>query len=208
MLIEKPLIYLITNGNLTEANFASESQKTLQTIRTAAENKIDLVQIREKNLPAKLVFELAAKACQITKGSKTRLLVNDRFDIAIAAGADGVHLSSTSLPINKVRQLIPGDHILGVSAHSLYEAKRAKESGANFAVFGPVFETISKPGIGNPKGLRVLSEICESLKPFPIIALGGISGENFESTLKHGASGFASIGFLNNTKNLRKLGAR
>ncbi len=205
MFIEKPLIYLITNGNLTEANFASESQKTLQIIRIATENRIDLIQIREKNLSAKFVYELAAKACQITSGLKTRLLINDRIDIAIAAKADGVHLSSKSLPVKIVKQLLPRDFIIVVSTHSLEEAKSAKENGANFAVYGPVFETISKPIIGKPKGLRELNAVCKSLKPFPIIALGGINNENFELTLKHGASGFASIGFLNDEENLRKL---
>ncbi len=203
----RPLIYLITDGKTTAADFSVKSAEILQLLKTAVESKVDLIQIREKQLPARLIFELAAQAAAITRNSETRLLVNDRADIALASKADGVHLTSYSLPAQVIRQSFPRKFIVGVSAHTLSEGEIARRQGADFVTFSPVFQTPSKENFGAPQGIENLRRICKKLKPFPVIALGGIDDTNYQSVLESGARGIAAIRFLNNTENLRKLAA-
>ena len=197
----QPLIYLITDGEMTAQNFAEKSAETLNLITKAIEAKISLIQIREKQLSAKLVFELALQAAKITKNSDTKLLINDRADIALAANADGVHLTANSLSAEIIRANFPKDFIIGVSAHTLEKANEAKENGADFATFSPIFYS---PNKGKPVGLDALREVCAKLKPFPIIALGGIDETNYREVLQI-ANGFAAIRFLKDVENLHKF---
>jgi thiamine-phosphate pyrophosphorylase len=200
----KPLIYLITDGKMTVENFIEKKKKILNLIETAVQAKIPLIQIREKRLPARLIYELASEAVQATRRAETKLLVNDRADIALAAKADGVHLTSHSLSTDIIRRNFPKDFIVGVSAHTIEKAEIAKRQGANFVTFSPVF---ASPDKGESQGIENLHEICEQLKPFPVIALGGIDETNSAEVLKAGASGYAAIRFLNNKENLRTLAA-
>lgn len=154
---------------------------------------IPLVQLREKSLSARVLYELTTRAAGIAKGSATRLLVNDRFDIARAAGGDGVHLTSHSLPANVVRSICGNDFLIGVSTHSLDEALNARTQGADFVVFGPVFETPSKQIYGAPQGLEKLREVTNALDGFPVLAIGGINLDNTADCLSAGASGIAGI---------------
>ena len=154
---------------------------------------IPLVQLREKSLSARVLYELATRAAAIAKGSNTRLLVNDRFDISRAAGADGVHLTTRSLPASIVRQISGNDFLIGVSTHSLDEGLNARTQGANFVVFGPVFETPSKQLYGAPQGLKKLREVTNALHGFPVLAIGGINLDNTADCLTAGASGIAGI---------------
>lgn len=197
-----PLIYLITEGAATLENFPEQKQKILKIIRKAVEHGVALVQIREKQLTAKLVFELAREAALITKKSETKLLVSDRADIALAANADGVHLTERSLSAETIRQVFPADFIIGISSHTIEKADLARRQKADFTVFGPVFKT---PGKSQPQGLKTLHEVCEHVKPFPVLALGGIDETNYEKVMESGASGFAAIRFLNDEKNLKSL---
>ena len=201
----EPIIYLITEGNLTAENFDEKKQKVLELIKIAVENKITLIQIREKKLSAKLVFKLTSEAAKITGNSATKLLVNDRADIALAAQADGVHLSENSIPAEIVRRYFPANFIVGVSTHSIETAEKAKIQGADFVTFSPIF---ASPGKGEPTGLKILSEICKLLKPLPVIALGGIDKTNCESVLEAGAGGFAAIRFLSDSENLKIINPR
>lgn len=194
-------IYLITDGTLTVQDFSLNSKKTLSLIESAVSNNISLIQIREKHLPAKFIFELSVQAVKLAKNSNTKILINDRADIAFAAKADGVHLTSNSIPTKIIRQNFPKDFLIGVSAHLPEKVLSAKEQGADFAVFSPIFAT---PNKGEPKGLEILQKVCEALNPFPVLALGGIDEENYKEVLEI-ASGFAAIRFLHNPKNLRKL---
>lgn len=192
----RPLIYLITDGEATAQNFPVKSVEILKLVETAAASKIDLIQIREKNISAKLVFELASKAVRITRHTSTKIFINDRADIAQATQADGVHLTSTSLPMKIIRQNFPENFIVGVSAHSLDEAVRARDEGADFVTFSPIYKTPSKAQYGEPQGLEELRDVCRKLNPFPVIALGGIDETNFSPVLESGAAGFAAIRFL------------
>jgi thiamine-phosphate pyrophosphorylase len=202
---EAPLIYLITKGETTDQNFTEKKTAILNLIKIACQTKISLIQIREKHLSARFVFELAGEAVKIARGTKTKILINDRADIALAAKADGVHLTSGSLSAETIRRAFaPKNFIIGVSAHSIEDAENAKHQSADFAAFSPIFPS---PGKGNLRGIERLKTICEQLKPFPIIALGGVDETNRREVLEAGASGFAAIRFLNDEENLIKLAA-
>jgi thiamine-phosphate pyrophosphorylase len=165
----------------------------LQLIQSAVAARIDLVQIREKNLRASVLYQLSASAARITNGSATKLLVNDRSDIAVAAGADGVHLTTTSLPASAVREAFGDELLIDVSTHSLAEASLARRSGADFVVFGPVFETPAKREHGEPVGLTNLAQVSTQLSPFPVLALGGLTTDKVAGCIQAGAGGVAAI---------------
>jgi len=191
--LPRPIIYPITSGKANPLDI-------LQLLQAAVEADVPLFQIREKSLPARELYELASRAAEITRGSKTRLLVNDRADIARAAGADGVHLTSQSLPADVVRNVFGSEFLIGVSTHSLEEARAARDGGADFVVFGPVFE---KQGFSSPQGLDKLREVTSELGDFPVLAIGGISLENAAACLDAGASGIAAIRLLNDARLLK-----
>jgi thiamine-phosphate pyrophosphorylase len=198
-----PLIYLITDGEMTVENFNRRKPQMLELIKTAAENNISLIQIREKNLPARFVFELTVDAANLTRSTETKLLVNDRADIALAARANGVHLATQSLSPVTIRQNFPKNFIIGVSTHSILEVLIAKKETADFTVFSPIFATPSKTKYNLPsQGLKVLSTVCQQAKNFPIIALGGVDETNLAQIFSSGADGIAAIRFLNDARKL------
>jgi thiamine-phosphate pyrophosphorylase len=168
----------------------------LQLVQAAVVARVDLVQIREKNLSANVLYQLARSAAQITTGTVTKLLINDRSDIAAAAGADGVHLTTSSLPTAVVRQSLGDGFKIGVSTHSLDEAGLARRDGADFVVFGPIFDTASKREYGEPQGLNQLARVCADLFPFPVLALGGVTIGNVADCIRAGARGIAAIRIL------------
>ena len=167
--------------------------------------KIDLIQIREKQLSTNTLFKLSSSAADITSGSSTKLLVNDRADVASAAGADGVHLASSSLPPNIVRRTFGAQFLIGVSTHSLEEAAAAEQSGADFVVFGPVFDTLSKRQYGRPAGVPELRKVTSELAPFPVLALGGVTTSNVRDCIHAGAAGIAAIRMLNDPLRLDRV---
>jgi thiamine-phosphate pyrophosphorylase len=203
----KLLIYLITSG-ATNARTTTASEDFANVLRladAAVAAGIDLFQIREKNMSARVLYQLAGKVAAITRGSATRLLINDRSDIASAAGADGVHLTSTSIPPDVIRRAFGPDFLIGVSTHSLTEATVATNGGADFVVFGPVFETASKAQFGNPLGLEQLREVASAISPFPVLALGGVEVGNIAACLDAGARGVAAIRMLNDPVKLDRV---
>ena len=202
-----PLIYLITSGETTDRTTpaAENYSSVLQLVRAAVVARIDLIQIREKNLSASVLYQLATSAAGITRGSATKLLINDRSDIAAAAGADGVHLTTSSLPTEVVRQTFGDDFLIGVSTHSLEEANSACYGGADFAVFGPVFETASKKECAEPSGLTGLTNVCSAFSPFPILALGGVMIANVAECIRAGARGVAAIRMLQQPARLAEI---
>jgi thiamine-phosphate diphosphorylase len=195
------LIQLISEGKFTDSNFLKERRKFIDTIILAIDCGIDFIQIREKKLAASLISELSFEAVRLASGSKTRILINERFDIAIATGAHGVHLTSTSLPVADVRRLTNPDFVIGVSTHSEDQIMHAQKFGATYATFGSVF--VPKDGYAS-KGIEVLRQVSERNNSFPILGLGGIDISNFLS-VSEASNGFASIAFLNNHENLKLL---
>ena len=200
--IDRPIIYLITKGEATSTNFSEKSAEIIDIIKLAVDEEVSLIQLREKSLPARLLFELTEQAVAVTRGTGTRLLVNDRADIAIAEEAVCFHLAARSLPHFVIREYFPNDLIIGVSAHTDEEVTNASTHGVDFAVFGPIFET---PGKGQRLGTAALAEVCQTVRPFPVLALGGIDGSNVSSVLEVGASGFAAIRALNEPDSLRSI---
>jgi len=140
----KPILYLITEGKATVENFSKQKSRILEIIKTASKNEISLIQIREKHLSARLVFELASEAAKITNKTDTKLLINDRADIALAANADGVHLTENSISAEIIRKNFPKGFIIGVSTHSLASAEIARQQAADFVTFSPIFASPNK----------------------------------------------------------------
>jgi thiamine-phosphate pyrophosphorylase len=191
----KPILYLITRGasKPSTTSKSPEFQAILTQVSAAASAGIDLIQIREKNLSARILFELCEQTVRLTSGTATRLLVNDRADIAAGAGAHGVHLTTHSIDANVIRKTFGEELLIGASTHSLEEAVAARDGGADFIVFGPIFETPSKMEYGAPLGLEKLSTVTSLLENFPVLALGGITIDNAQDCLNANASGIAGI---------------
>ncbi len=164
----------------------------LDAIESAAASGVDWIQIREKDLPPRGILELTRAALSRTKNHPAAILVNTRLDVALAAGAHGVHLTSDAPPPRRLRALAPPGFLLSVSTHTPEEAERAAVEGADFAVFGPLFPTPSKPGTTAVPGLKKLAEAC-ARAGLPILALGGITPERIRSCLSAGAAGIAGI---------------
>jgi thiamine-phosphate pyrophosphorylase len=153
----------------------------------------DVLQFREKDAPSRVLYEIAEEIRRLTEDAGVPFIVNDRVDIALAAGADGVHVGQEDLPATEARRLIGPDRILGVSAASLEEALSAERDGADYIGFGPVFEARgTKPDAASPRGLELLVGVCERCA-VPVIAIGGINQGNVDRVIAAGAAGVAVI---------------
>ena len=167
----------------------------LDKIRAAAAAGVDWVQIREKDLCGRDLLALAREA--VAGEGAAQVIVNDRLDVALAAGAAGVHLGRESLGARDVVRWCRGgnaaaEFVVGVSCHSLQEAREAESAGANYIFFGPVFDTPSKRGMGEPRGVARLAEIRGSVA-IPVVAIGGVSEQNAADCIRAGAAGIAAI---------------
>jgi thiamine-phosphate pyrophosphorylase len=199
--LSRPILYLITRDTTTEGTppDAPEFALILRQVSAAVAAGINLFQIREKQLTARVLFELVERASDLTRGTNTRLLVNDRADVSVGAGADGVQLTAQSLDAAMIRKTFGKEVLIGASTHSLAEARAAQEQGADFIVFGPVFETQSKKVFGPPVGLEKL------LRGFPVLALGGISVTNAQDCFAAGAQGIAGISIFGDLQDLMSV---
>ena len=189
-------MYLITDRRIlaqTRPPNPNESPLTIliRFIEEAIEAGVDLVQIRERDLSVREVYGLTRAAVRIAEQRQTRILVNDRADIAASLGA-GVHLTTRSMPTDTVRRAFGDELLIGVSTHNLTEVEAAERGGADFVVFGPVFETESKLEYGPPAGLESLRAAAAATR-LPVLALGGINTVNYRAALEKGASGVAGI---------------
>ncbi|MFQ5603356.1 MAG: thiamine phosphate synthase [bacterium] len=165
---------------------------------------VKAIQLREKDLSPVAFFHLAKEIKEICKKSQTKLLINDRVDIARALDLHGVQLTSQSLPAEAARKCLSSEKLIGVSTHSLAEAYLAENAGCDFILFGPIFQTHSKMKYGPPQGLSVLSEITTNLQA-PIFAVGGIDPEKAKWCLEHGAAGVAVISAVMQAENVEKI---
>lgn len=150
--------------------------------------RVDWIQVREKEMSGRDLTRLV----QGLVGSGPRIIVNSRADIALAAGAHGIHLPANSPPPVRLRPLTGSSFLIGVSCHSLADVLRAEEEGADYVYFSPIFPSPSKPGYGPPVGVGLLAEVCVRVR-IPVLALGGVTEENAPLCIDAGAAGFASI---------------
>ncbi|MGA9964804.1 MAG: thiamine phosphate synthase [Terriglobales bacterium] len=177
----------------------------LAKIAEATRCGVDLIQLREKDLPIRELEILARTAVRVVRENSplrtekrelpTRLLINSRADVAITSGADGVHLRSKDISPSEVRRILAGGGeqnraLISVSCHSAAEVARAASDGSDFAVFAPIFEKKGAPQAG-PAGLVGLREVCRQKNP--VLALGGVTVENARACLDAGAAGIAGI---------------
>ena len=160
-------------------------------VRHAVDAGIDLIQVRERDLDAKELAALVTDLLVVTAGTPTRLVVNDRIDVALACGADGVHLRGDSIPIPAARRLAPPGFLVGRSVHGVDEAIGA--AGADYLIAGTVFPSASKPGPAPLLGIEGLRSIVKAVD-LPVLAIGGIAGERIGEVAAAGAAGFAAIG--------------
>ncbi len=204
------LLYYITDRRQFPGDEPARRAALLDQIAEAVRCGVDFIQLREKNLSGRDLESIAQAAVRAVRENsqlrsenrepRTKLLINSRTDVAIACGADGVHLTSNDVTPREVRLAWkrsanvvgePGnDPVMGVSCHSVEDVERAASSGANFAVFAPVFEKKDAPGT-HPVGLEKLREACR--QEIPVLALGGITLANAYSCLDAGAAGVAAI---------------
>jgi len=183
-----------------------EPRPLLPRILTAVEAGVDIVQIREKDLPTRELLELVGAAVAAAAGTGVKVVVNDRLDIALAVGAHGVHLGVRSIPPEAARAAadrlsLPGPFLVGVSCHSLEQALAAEIAGADYILLGPLFATPSKLAYGPPLGLEKLRDVTARVK-VPVFALGGIGVEQVKSCLAAGAAGIAGIRIFQETEAL------
>jgi len=153
------------------------------------------VQLREKDLATRDLFSLSRSFRELTRGYGARLLVNDRADVALAAGAEGVHRAGSSLPVSALRALSPPGFLIGASVHSVAEARAAEPEGADFLFFGPVYDTPSKRRYGPPQGLAALERVASAVR-LPVFAIGGVTPARVAELRRAGAAGVAAIGAL------------
>lgn len=170
---------------------ASTGHATLDVVRAALAAGVTLIQLREKELAVRDLTRLADRARRLTSEAGALLLVNDRLDVALAAGADGVHLGRDDLPIQAARRAAP-DLIVGASSHSVEEALEAEAAGASYVNIGPLFPTRTKTWTGRFLGSEAVREIALRLR-IPFTVMGGIKAEHIPELKRAGASTFAVV---------------
>jgi thiamine-phosphate pyrophosphorylase len=206
---KQPIFCYVTDGS----GFAPSERvrRVAQHVRAAVAGGANWVQIREKSLGTQELLRLTREVLQwVAKaGRDVRVVVNERTDIALAAGAGGVQLGGASAPaaevVRWIRATSAGPHfVTGVSCHSVNDARAAEEAGANYVVFGPVYRTPSKLGFGAPHGTGRLADVCGAVK-IPVIAIGGVDVHNARECFASGAAGVAAIRMFQEARDPEEL---
>ncbi len=190
-------VYLITDlKRIGKGRFLSAVEEALQ-------GGVRALQIREKDLNPNDLLALALEVKPLVQRYHAKLFINDRADVAVMAGADGVHLTETSIRASEVKNSFP-DLIVGVSTHSMEGARLASAQGADFITFSPIYETPSKASYGPPQGLDPLRQVTRAVH-LPVLALGGITPHRVPECLEHGAFGVAVISGIWDSTHIKQL---
>ncbi len=190
-------IYLITDGS------APAGGDIAGAVEKALRGGVRSVQLREKALDAKRLLRLARELRALTNRYGARLIINDRADVALLSGADGVHLGQKSIAPWDARKMLGEKMLIGVSTHSVDEAVRARDGGADFITVGPVYHTPSKAPYGAPIGVGIIREV-KAVVDVPAYAIGGIDRDNLKETVKNGADGIAVISAILKSEDVEK----
>jgi thiamine-phosphate pyrophosphorylase len=206
--LHQPTLCYVTDR---KALSGAGSQSIIERIRVAVDARVDWIQIREKDLSARELFILSREAIRVAEaaGGYTRVLVNDRLDVAVAVDADGVHLGRESVSVSDVARWCrsgnaPPGFLIGVSCHRIEEALEVEQAGASYIFFGPVYDTPSKRSFGSPQGIARFASVCGAVQ-LPVIAIGGMNQENAEGAVKAGAAGIAAIRLVQESKDAASL---
>jgi thiamine-phosphate pyrophosphorylase len=184
-----PRIYPITD---TAVSGLSHTEQVKRLIDGGA----TLIQLRDKHGPPKEFLRDAQAALAVARSNNVRIIINDRVDLAMVLGADGVHLGQTDLPVDAARELLGPEAIIGFSTHNVAQAELAATLPVDYVAYGPIFDTITKRDHEPVVGLNRLREVRASLKKTPLVAIGGITEENFKAAVEAGADSVAIISTL------------
>jgi thiamine-phosphate pyrophosphorylase len=207
--VTAPILCYVTDRKLLAGREDGAGAGVLAKICEAIAAGVDWVQVREKDMAAGELLRLIQEAARAGGGARTKIIVNDRLDAAIAASAAGVHLGRESVPVSEVVQWCrqgnaPREFMVGVSCHSVTEARDAESAGASYVIFGPIFDTPSKRAFGEPVGIAQLALACAALK-IPVLAIGGIDVRNARECFRAGAAGIAAIRMFQDSRNADEL---
>jgi len=182
---------------ITDRRRFTAEDALVQRVASVAAAGVNLVQVRERDMEARDLSRLVARCVTAVRNTRTRILVNDRLDVALTSGAHGVHLRGDSMPASRARALAPIGFLIGRSVHTAAEAVTAHaEGGLDYLLFGAVFATASKPG-QPPAGVQALADVVRAT-PVPVLAIGGITSETVPQLKETGCAGFAAIGWFAN----------
>lgn len=182
--LEEIDFYLVTDSELSKKG-------TLSDVKDAVESGCRIIQYREKNKSTK---EMVSEASEIKSicGDNAIFLVNDRIDVALAVGADGVHIGQDDMPICTARKLLGAEKIIGLTVHNGDEAIEAEKNGADYIGLGPIFDTSTKKDAGKGIGPAMIREVKSAIR-IPVVAIGGINKENCRSVIESGADSLVAI---------------
>lgn len=180
-------LYLVTDQEL------SENHDTPRTVEEALQGGVDIVQLREYSLTDSVLLDMARKIRERTRAHQALFIVNNRPDIAKLSDADGVHLGQDDLPVSEARKILGPGRLIGVSTHSMDQAKKAVKDGADYIGVGPVYPTQTKKNVVPPVTLDYVRQAAEAGLPIPAFAIGGIKLHNVEEVLKAGARRVAVV---------------
>jgi thiamine-phosphate pyrophosphorylase len=196
--VTPPVICLVTGDRGRE-------QPALELIAAAVRAGIELIQIRERRFDDRSLAALTRRAVELARNSASRIIINDRADIALSAGASGVHLRGSSFAAGRVRALAPPGFLIGRSVHTLSEATAVEVSGGcDYLFFGTVFPSSSKPSDHAVAGLEALRAVCGAVR-LPVLAVGGISVETARQVAEAGASGIAGINVFETARSMSAI---
>jgi len=189
-----PRLYPITDTLISGLSHAEQVERF-------AVGGASFIQLREKRASPREFYEAALEAISVARRLSVRIVINDRVDIAMAVGADGVHLGQTDVPPEKARKLLGGKRIIGFSTHTLKQALAADSMPVDYVAIGPVFQTASKENPDEIVGLEMISEVRRSIAK-PLVAIGGITMQSARAVIDAGADSVAVISDLLSTPNM------
>ncbi len=181
-----PKIYPITDTRISKLSHAEQVERLI-------EGGADIIQLREKYAAPKEFYEAAKVALKIARRRNVKIIINDRVDIALALEADGVHLGQTDLPPEHARRILGKKAIIGFSTHNLQQAAKAVKLPIDYLAIGPVFSTTTKTNPEKTVGIEGVKNVREAVGDFPVVAIGGITFENYRKILQAGANSAAIV---------------